>query len=128
MIGALSSIKPAWLFWVTQIEGLDYREIFSLVAKMVTVCTLLTVVTSKNWNVHQMGIHNAFLQGDFLEKVYMKLPPGFSNGHPGRACQLKKSLYGSRLLAIGLQNYLQLYNKVVFSNLVLIILSLPIRL
>ena len=77
-----------------QEEGFDYAETFGLVAKMKTIRIFLEVAASRNWHVHHMDVHNAFLHGELLEEFYMKLPQGFKTDNPNKVCPLRKSLYG----------------------------------
>ncbi|KAL0423871.1 UNVERIFIED_CONTAM: hypothetical protein Sradi_0921900 [Sesamum radiatum] len=77
----------------SQIEGVDYVESFSPVAKAVIVRILLFVASAKNWPIHQLDINNAFLHGFLDEDIYMTPPEGYSVAL-GQVCKLKRSLYG----------------------------------
>ncbi|XP_019096549.1 PREDICTED: uncharacterized protein LOC109130912 [Camelina sativa] len=79
-----------------QVAGQDFAKTFAPVVKMTTVRALLRIVMAKNWEVHQMDVHNAFLHGDLREKVYIKLLQGFTYSAPNKVLRLHKSLYGLR--------------------------------
>ncbi|KAL2246006.1 UNVERIFIED_CONTAM: Retrovirus-related Pol polyprotein from transposon RE1 [Sesamum indicum] len=76
-----------------QIEGIDYNDSFSPVAKAVTIRTFLAVICKQHWFLHQLDINNAFLHGFIEEEIYMKPPEGY-DVPAGHVCKLKKSLYG----------------------------------
>ncbi|GJW52679.1 retrovirus-related pol polyprotein from transposon RE2 [Tanacetum coccineum] len=63
---------------------------------MVIVRVFLAVAASKQWELHQMDVHNAFLHGDLEEEVFMKIPPDLNKCKPKEACKLQKSLHGVR--------------------------------
>jgi hypothetical protein len=77
-----------------QIEGVDYFQTFSPVAKMTTIRTVLAVASIQHWYIHQIDVDNAFLHGDLDEDVYMKIPQGLEGTTDKQACKLIKSLYG----------------------------------
>jgi hypothetical protein len=54
--------KARWVLWrFTQRLRVDYDETFSPVIKSVTVRTVLTLVVSRGWPVHQFNDKNAVL-------------------------------------------------------------------
>lgn len=60
--------------------GLDYEEVFSPAAKLVTVRLLLALAAHKKWLVHQIDFNNAFLHGYLQEDIYMTKPHGYNKG------------------------------------------------
>ncbi|KAL0406494.1 UNVERIFIED_CONTAM: Retrovirus-related Pol polyprotein from transposon RE1 [Sesamum latifolium] len=76
-----------------QIEGIDYTESFSPVAKAVTVRIFLVLAASYAWPIQQLDINNAFLHGYLDEDLYM-LPPEGYDVKPGLVYKLERSLYG----------------------------------
>jgi hypothetical protein len=78
----------------TQQEGIDYSETFSPVIKQAIVRLVFSIAVLYGWKIHQLDIHNAFLNGVLDEEVYMKQPPGFFySALPSHVCRLHKSLY-----------------------------------
>src|SRR6267154_2752413 len=79
----------------TQIPNIDYDETFSLVAHFESLRLLLALATLENWEIHQMDVKSAFLNGVLNEMIYMEQPQGFiAARQENKVCQLKKAIYG----------------------------------
>ncbi|GAU36893.1 hypothetical protein TSUD_220620 [Trifolium subterraneum] len=77
-----------------QTAGFDFTETFSPVVKPITIRILLTLVVTYKWQVQQIDVNNAFLNGVLQEEVFMQQPPGFEANDKSLVCKLHKSLYG----------------------------------
>jgi len=80
----------------SQVEGIDYEETFSPVARYESFRILMALAAKSNWEIHQMDVKTAFLNGDLNEEIYMEHPEGFKTqkGIEGTALKLNKAIYG----------------------------------
>ncbi|GMF41455.1 unnamed protein product [Phytophthora fragariaefolia] len=75
--------------------GIDYDEIFSPVIRMEVLRLLLTIPALLDYEIHQIDVKNAFLNGFIDIEIYMRQPEGFEvPGNENFVCNLVKSLYG----------------------------------
>ncbi|RDX94258.1 hypothetical protein CR513_23374, partial [Mucuna pruriens] len=58
-----------------QEEGIDYKEVFSPVACLETIRTIVALATTKRWSIYQLNIKSAFLHREINEDVYLEQPP-----------------------------------------------------
>jgi len=77
----------------TQVEGIDYNEIFLLVVKHCSTRIMLGLVNQYDLKLEQLDVKTDFLHGNLKETIYMNHPEGFEEGE-NKVCLLKKSLYG----------------------------------
>ena len=78
----------------TQVEGIDFQETFSPVARYEAIRFLLAHAALENWELEAMDIKTAFLYGELDEEIYMEQPEGFvEKGKENMVCCLKKVIY-----------------------------------
>lgn len=108
-----------------QIEGLDFKERLSPIAKIVTVRLFIVLAIIKQWPIFQLDIENLFLHGYLDKEVYMKPPARYSKAMPGQVCLLK-DLYmaSSKPLANGILSLYQFSSPLVFNEAPMIIVCL----
>ena len=77
----------------TQEYGIDYEKTFAPVACILSVRALLAITAASKWELFQMNVKNAFLNGELSEVVYMQPSPGLSVDS-NKVCHLRRTLYG----------------------------------
>jgi hypothetical protein len=87
----------------SQVEGIDYDEIFSPVVRFETVRMMIALAALKDWHISGLDVKTAFLYGDLDEELYMEQPEGFKvPGHKNKnkVMRLKKAIYGLKQAAL----------------------------
>ncbi|GKD77759.1 putative ribonuclease H-like domain-containing protein [Tanacetum coccineum] len=78
-----------------QEEGIDYDEVFALVARIEAIRLFLAYASYMDFTVYQMDVKSAFLYGTIEEEVYVRQPSGFENpAFPDKVYKVEKALYG----------------------------------
>ncbi|KAD1540679.1 hypothetical protein E3N88_42653 [Mikania micrantha] len=78
-----------------QRKGIDYNELYAPVARWDTVRSIVAVAAQRGWDIFQLDVKSAFLNGELKETVFVEQPPGFvQKGEENKVCKLKKALYG----------------------------------
>ncbi|GJS76488.1 retrotransposon protein, putative, ty1-copia subclass [Tanacetum coccineum] len=79
----------------TQTYGVDYEETFSPVADIRAIRILIAIAAFYDYEIWQMDVKTAFLNGYLDEDIYMVQPEGFIDPkHPRKVCKLQRSIYG----------------------------------
>ena len=104
------TIKNRWVFNVksdgrrkahlvakgfSQVEGLDFDQIFSPIVRFETVRLILALAALEGWTISGLDVKSAYLYGTLDEEIYMEQPEGFVDAnHPKKVLKLRKALYG----------------------------------
>jgi hypothetical protein len=73
--GSMEKYKAGFVAWgFSQIEGIDYGETFSPVARYSSIRSILALSAQMGWCIHQMDVKIVFLNGIIEEEVYIEHP------------------------------------------------------
>ena len=79
----------------SQKKGIDYEETFAPIARYTSIKTIMALASMIKWDLRQMDVKTAFLNGVIEEYVYIEQPQGFEvEDKVTHVCKLKKALYG----------------------------------
>jgi len=80
---------------LSQIEGIDYEEIFSPMIHYETIHLMFAFVALENMYMTGLDVKNCLLYGKLKEEIYMKQLEGFvMRSQPNKVMHLKHALYG----------------------------------
>ncbi|GKF22629.1 retrotransposon protein, putative, ty1-copia subclass [Tanacetum coccineum] len=79
----------------TQTYGIDYEETFSHVADIRAIRILIAIAAYYDYEIWQMDVKTAFLNGRLDEDIYMDQPEGYVDpNYPNGVCKLQRAIYG----------------------------------
>ena len=88
-----------------QIPGQDFTYTFAPVTCWDSIRTLLSTTALNDYELRQLDVKTAYLNGPLEEEIYMRAPPGLGSPY----WRLRKGLYG--LHQAGCQWYLTLHDS-----------------
>ena len=78
----------------SQVEGIDFNEIFSPVVHFETVRLMLALSSLEDWYIEALDVKMAFLYRKLDEEIYMHQPEGFKQkGQENKVLRLHRALY-----------------------------------
>ena len=87
-----------WSLWhkgFSQVEGIDFDELFSPVVRYETAQLLLAIAALEDLDIQSIDVKTAYLYGDLDEEIYMEQPEGFKLPEKeNKVWRLCKALYG----------------------------------
>ncbi|KAI9174788.1 hypothetical protein LWI28_022699 [Acer negundo] len=80
--------------WYYQIEGINFKETFAPVARLMSIRLLLSIYDVHKFILHKMDVKSAFFNGFLQEEVFVEQLKGSVDPyHPNHIYRLKKALY-----------------------------------
>nr|GEZ75688.1 hypothetical protein [Tanacetum cinerariifolium] len=101
-VWVLVELPPNAINGFTQTYGIDYEETFSPVADIRAIRILIAIVAYYDYEIWQMDVKTAFLNGHLSEEVYMEQPEDVKS-YLGRSFAMKD--LGEAAYIIGIKIY-----------------------
>jgi hypothetical protein len=80
----------------SQVEGLDFDETYAPIARLESIRILLAYATYHGFNLYQMDVKSAFLNGPIKEEIYVEQPPDFEDSeYPNMCINSQRRFMGS---------------------------------
>jgi hypothetical protein len=78
-----------------QREGIDYGEVFALVAQLETIRLMISLAAQHRLKIYQLDVKSTFLNSFLEEEIYVEQPLRYIEAeNEGKVYKLKKALYG----------------------------------
>ena len=78
----------------SQVEGIDYDQIFSPVVQFETVQCMFALTALEGWHISGLNVQSAYLYGKLDEELYMEFPEGFLPPNmKGKVLRLLHAIY-----------------------------------
>src|SRR6266480_600345 len=78
-----------------QVQGVDYDETFFPISKLKSIWIILAIAAFYDYEIWQMDVKTAFLNGFLEEELYIMQPEGFVDPKgANKVCKLQRSIYG----------------------------------
>ncbi|XP_006458389.1 hypothetical protein AGABI2DRAFT_58655, partial [Agaricus bisporus var. bisporus H97] len=105
----IKTVKNRWVFNIksdgrkrarlvakgfSQIEGIDFNELFSPVVRYETARLIFGVAALEDWEIESVDVKAAYLYRKLEEEIYMEQPEGFRKDNDKRVWRLHRALYG----------------------------------
>ena len=85
----------------SQIEGINFNQILSLVVQYKSVHLLLAIAALEQWHIEGLDVKSAFLYGPLDDEIYMEQPEGFKvKGQEHKVLHMCWALYGLKQAAL----------------------------
>jgi hypothetical protein len=96
----------------SQVEGVDYDEIFSPVIRYETVCMMFALSALEGMYMTGLDVKAAFLYRKLDKEIYMKQPEGFEiKNQNNKVMLLKRALYSLKQAALAWWKELKVFMK-----------------